>query len=521
MTTRRYLLTMGGLALAAIFLFWHSQQSTTPPSPITRSLPEKGDHTEDGYAPVPTISPPSGVVTPTVLATPTATTPPTRAEWDKISNERVFSFYSTADMNQFIENAHTMGLEILDHMELGHSVRVRVADPSLLDAVLAVSPSPVRTDSNYHVATPTPPASSTFEASQHTGFGSNVLPWLGVPTDHRDWGKGVTIAILDTPANAAHATAVQSLIAGSGDTLAGISPAATTVTLPVLSADGTGDTYTLAKAIVDAVDQGADIINMSVGSYGDSDILRDAVAYATSKGVVLVAAAGNDALDQVCYPARYDGVIAVGAIDASGQHMEFSNTGTEIDITAPGVAILVASTNVAGEELMSGTSMATPLVSGALAALASVESISVTNAVALLLTYANDEGRAGDDVDYGDGIMNLPRVLSRSEAGIYDVAVGQPWITADPNGYNLHVYVENRGTETLNHVTVSISVGGVPMTANFYSVKSAVTQDQPLSLDFLSPDSATSIAMSLTAAIEGHEDSHMADNACQGTISRP
>ena len=123
----------------------------------------------------------------------------------------------------------------------------------------------------------------------------------------------------------------------------GAAPGATILEYVVLDGVGRGDSFTLAKAIYAAVDQGAKVINMSLGSTGDSSVVRDAVAYALSKDVALVAATGNEAINRVAYPAAYDGVVAVGSVDGdpvNAQHLYFSNRGAAVDVVAPGFAVV-------------------------------------------------------------------------------------------------------------------------------------------------------------------------------------
>ena len=126
---------------------------------------------------------------------------------------------------------------------------------------------------------------------------------------------------------------------------------------------GVGSAADIAAGIRWAVDHGAHILNMSLGGYGDTFVERDAVAYAVSKGVVVVAAMGNDNTDQPSFPASYPGVIAVGAVDQSNHRAVFSNFGPHISVVAPGVDIYSTVWND-GFDTKSGTSMASPHVAG-------------------------------------------------------------------------------------------------------------------------------------------------------------
>ena len=119
----------------------------------------------------------------------------------------------------------------------------------------------------------------------------------------------------------------------------------------------------VASAIVYAADNGADVINMSWGDPRPSPLMRDVIEYAYQLGVVLVASSGNEAEESLFYPAGFDKTIAVGAIDVRSQVASFSNFGWNLDVVAPGVAIISAGLG-GGYVLLSGTSMAAPFVSG-------------------------------------------------------------------------------------------------------------------------------------------------------------
>jgi subtilisin family serine protease len=224
----------------------------------------------------------------------------------------------------------------------------------------------------------------------------------------------------------------------------------------------------LAEGIVRAVDAGAKIINISMGSFGDSGIMRDAVAYANERGVLMVAAVGNNGIERVTYPAAYDSVIAVGAVDATGMHMEFSNFGSAVDLVAPGYGVNAA---WSGDEAVrvSGTSFSAPIVTGAVAALMSEKSLSARQAYELLMANLNDGGAAGSDAQYGGGMPDVGRALSRDQPGIYDAAIASHRVlAADPSNPNgqVEVVVQNRGTEPVVNTSVKVSVGGVVSTSN-------------------------------------------------------
>ena len=164
-----------------------------------------------------------------------------------------------------------------------------------------------------------------------------------------------------------HGCFVSGIIAANtnnGIGISGLASNAQIMPLRALDASGSGTYTDVAAAIVYAADNGARIVNLSLGGPGSSATLASAVNYAVSKGVILVAAAGNDGMLGVSYPAAYPQVVAVGSIDSDLQPSYFSNYGPQIDIWAPGSAILslrLDGTYGTG----SGTSFAAPYVAGA------------------------------------------------------------------------------------------------------------------------------------------------------------
>jgi putative cell wall-binding protein len=119
---------------------------------------------------------------------------------------------------------------------------------------------------------------------------------------------------------------------------------------------------TVIQGIRYAADNGADIINLSLGSYSNMQALEDAIDYAVDKGALVVGAAGNDNEHAVLYPATYSDVLAVGSVDSTTlTKSTFSNYGETVDVSAPGTNIF--STWMDGYETLDGTSMSTAIVS--------------------------------------------------------------------------------------------------------------------------------------------------------------
>lgn len=163
-----------------------------------------------------------------------------------------------------------------------------------------------------------------------------------------------------------HGCGVIGVIASQNNTIGtmGIAPFVEIMPLRVLDENGIGSYSNIARAIVDATNQGVAVINLSLGGLQSSNTLKSAVDYALEQDVILIAAAGNSRGDTPLYPARYDGVIAVGSVNQEGQMSTFNHQGVEL--FAPGESILVPHINN-GYIVSSGTSFATPHVTGVIA----------------------------------------------------------------------------------------------------------------------------------------------------------
>ncbi len=169
-----------------------------------------------------------------------------------------------------------------------------------------------------------------------------------------------------------HVAGIAAAVTNNRLGVAGTCPACKLLNVKVLDDNGFGSWSAIANGIRWAADKGAKVINMSLGGYSASRTVEDAVNYAWGKGVVLVAAAGNDNTDSKLYPAAYDNVIAVAATNNKDEKASFSNYGDWVDIGAPGASILSTAPDhrnrIWGRGVKyayaSGTSMATPFVAG-------------------------------------------------------------------------------------------------------------------------------------------------------------
>jgi thermitase len=227
----------------------------------------------------------------------------------------------------------------------------------------------------------------------------------------------------------------------------------------VLGSGGSGSSSDVASGITHAANNGANIISMSLGSSSPSSVIEDACDYAyNTKDVVLVAASGNDGQPQVSYPAAFETVIAVGAIDTNDERCDFSNYGEDLELMAPGYRV-VSSIPGNNYDFYSGTSMACPHVAGVAALVKSL--YPSENNVWIrqkLVDTAEDLGPAGWDEEYGYGLVdaslggggpgNWPKVTIQ----IYQLENIDPieWITGGEAEWYYQVSVGDESTFEYN-----------------------------------------------------------------------
>ena len=360
-------------------------------------------------------------------------------------------------------------------------------------------------------------------------FGSRLLDWLGINASKENRGGGVTVAVLDTAISKSvvnqnadikqidlfnyaqsdgeegHGNAVASLLVANDNELTGLAPSIELLSIPVLDNNGEGSAFDLAMGIIAAVDAGANVISMSLGSYATSPLLKAAVDYAAAAGVVMVAASGNDGVKQVLYPAAYDNVIAVGAVDANGNIAGFSNTGSEISLAAPGVGINSAWTEGAGVVSFSGTSAAVPCVVGVVANILSDYggSLSPAEAAEQVINYTIDNGAPNKDETYGQGVLDYSRAANADTPGIFDASAAGHFLdveNATENDVPLLVSAQNTGTETLPTMTLTAVVDGVSQSFTFVDVKPGEVVSSILSISVSQIETNGKVKISTTVS---------------------
>ncbi|MEL6319701.1 MAG: S8 family peptidase [Cyanobacteria bacterium J06626_14] len=194
----------------------------------------------------------------------------------------------------------------------------------------------------------------------------------GIDRDHPDLADGIRAVedftgdgVEDTNGHGTHCAGI--IGARQNDTgFIGVAPKAELLIGKVLGNDGSGAFHWIADGVLWAVEQGAEIINMSLGGPFSSHRLYQAIHIALAKGVIVICAAGNEGSlfqNNIGYPGRYGGVITVASHDENGNRSGFSSRGGEIDVMAPGSNIW-STFKDGGYAELSGTSMAAPFVSG-------------------------------------------------------------------------------------------------------------------------------------------------------------
>jgi serine protease len=267
------------------------------------------------------------------------------------------------------------------------------------------------------------------------------------PAWNETQGEGITVAVIDTGVSRVpdlsktefvkgydfvnhrseadddngHGTHVAGTIAQSTNNnygVAGIAYKAKIMPLKVLSKEGGGTVANIADAIRYAADNGADVINMSLGGGGESILMQKAIDYAYDKGVVIIAAAGNSNQNASSYPARYPKVISVSAVDAAGEKAPYSNYGAGVDLSAPGGGengkilqeTIDPNTGQAVFAEFQGTSMASPHVA-AVAAL--VKAIGVSEPSEVLNILKESSRKVAEDPlnYYGAGQLDADQAV--------------------------------------------------------------------------------------------------------------
>ena len=173
----------------------------------------------------------------------------------------------------------------------------------------------------------------------------------------------IEVSPADDNGHGTHVAGIAGALTNNGIGIAGTGYDTSLISVKVLDSSGSGFYSWVANGIIWAADHGARVINLSLGGTSPSVTLLNAINYAWNKGAVIVAAAGNSNSSQRLYPAYYSNSIATAATDTNDKKASFSSYGSWVDVAAPGVSIF-STYNNGDYATLSGTSMATPFVSG-------------------------------------------------------------------------------------------------------------------------------------------------------------
>jgi len=273
-------------------------------------------------------------------------------------------------------------------------------------------------------------AAEAWDATGSQGGGVKVaVVDTGVQADHPDLAGRVVAGVdyIGLPGYGfdgrvdgnGHGTHVAGTIGEDANSVGGVGVAPQVTILPVrvLGCDGSGTTADVANGIYWAIDHGAQVINLSLGTSAQSQTVHDAVVAARDAGVVVVAAAGNKGTSgsPPLYPAAdsggLDNMLAVASTSQGDAHSSFSNSNDYVNIAAPGDTIW--STVPGGYGYKSGTSMSTPHVTGTVALLlGSCPGLSASQVVSRVTSTADDVGAPGRDPVFGFGIVRADRAVT-------------------------------------------------------------------------------------------------------------
>jgi subtilisin family serine protease len=257
----------------------------------------------------------------------------------------------------------------------------------------------------------------------------------GYPDDEHGWDfVGSDADPDDDYGHGSHVAGIAAAHTDNGAGIAGVGWQSLIMSLKVLNQQGEGDWDDVLAAMAYAADNGAAVLNLSLGQEpGDPEdpvpvqAVEDAVSYARSKGCLIVAAAGNNSSQPapVMYPAAASGVMTVAATTASDAPWDLSNRGPEVDVAAPGVDIFSTTKNK-GYTTLSGTSMATPQVGGLAALLWAFDPTQTAGEVTGVITStARDVHTVGWDERSGWGLID-------AQAAVLQLAQPEVGIAADP-----------------------------------------------------------------------------------------
>lgn len=398
--------------------------------------------------------------------------------WD---GEIILRFPSDESYDNFLHALDGGDVRLLARLDRLRAVRIGYDDPDALDQLLARENLGTYSSLTRFPVMPKPGGGAGADALD---VGARILPAIGITRPDPRWGQGVKVAVIDSgilphPALPSvsrsieivpfpddrdsahgHGTAVASLIAGRHELVSGPAPGVELISVRVIDESGRSDAFAIAAGLLAAMDAGAELVNLSLGSDGDAPLMGAAIKMVLDAGIIVVASSGNEGAAEARFPASYAGVLSVGAVDAAARRSSFSNLGSWLSLTAPGHGVNAAWTG--GKFVkVNGTSASAPLVTGAIAATMSDGSgrrLDARRAAEIVLSHTDDAGPPGPDAEFGQGILNLGRVINRDLPGIQDAAIfHQNLVPSSTGGTELEISIQNRGTAPLVNMGVDVT----------------------------------------------------------------
>lgn len=242
----------------------------------------------------------------------------------------------------------------------------------------------------------------------HPDLANRLVPGWNVAYNNNQTGDEIS-------SHGTHLAGIIAAVTNNGQGIAGLCSRAFIMPVKATNNFGTTGTAWVAAGIIWAADHGAQILNVSIGFDTGTQQLLSAVQYATSRGCIVVASAGNTPTAPIGAPGRYAEAIAVGATNNLGVLALFSATGPELDLVAPGQDV-ISTWHTTFEpnsyQFKSGTSQAAPHVAGVAAmVMCAVPNLSAEQVRAVLFTSARDLGTPGWDPIYGYGRLDAGRAM--------------------------------------------------------------------------------------------------------------
>lgn len=329
---------------------------------------------------------------------------------------------SVERLNVHVVSAEGMTVErLLDQYK--HDPRVEYAEPDFIATTFMVTNDPgLSSQWGLYKIQAASLAESAWSLTQGNASVKISILDTGIDSSHPDLSSKIIFShnftdsptVNDVYGHGTHVAGIAAATTNNGSGVAGVGYQVNLVNVKVLGDDGSGYYSWIANGITWSADQGVPILSLSLGGSSSSQLLADAVAYAWNKGSLIVAAAGNSGNSSYSYPAAYAGALSVAATDSNDQKASFSNYGSWVEVAAPGVSIystLPTYPNkfVTNYGTLSGTSMATPFVSGLAGLILSTGSFS--NAQLRQLIDTNTDQITGTGTLFKNGRINAYRSL--------------------------------------------------------------------------------------------------------------